>query len=143
MHLVIHDMSGLPEVDRVDDFVVPILFVAVQILRLPAVTGVVEEERVVRPRIFYQPVHGSQDVLLRGLTHRVVLIICQAHHVLSLVAEVSVQVGGHVLHVVDTSSQLTTLTKVIDTDQQSFPSTAAVRVLKCVSVGRAVSCNEC
>lgn len=59
VHLVIYYMTGLPKVDRVDDFIVAILFIAIEILGLTAVTRVVEEERVVRVCVFHQPVHSS------------------------------------------------------------------------------------
>lgn len=142
VHLIIHNMSGLPKVDRVDDLVISILFVAVQVLRLPAMSGVVEEKRVVRPGVLHQPVHGSQYVRLCRLAHRVVLVIRQAHHVLSLVAEVSIQVGGHVLHVVDAPSQLAALAEIVDSNQESLSSTGAVGVLEGVPAGRAVSCDN-
>ena len=90
MHLVVYYVAGLPKVDWVDDFVVTILFVTVQIFRLTAMPRVMKEERVVGSRILHQPMHGSQDVLLRRLTHGILLIIGQEHHVLSLVAKMSV-----------------------------------------------------
>lgn len=114
MHLVIYYMTGLPKVDRVDNFIVTILFVSVQILRLATVTGIVEEQRIILPRVFHQPVHGSEYVLLRRLAHRILLVVCQDDHVLSLVAEVSIQVGRHVLHIIDASTKLATLPEIVD-----------------------------
>jgi len=35
------------EVDRVDHLVIPVLLVAIEVLRLPTVTGIVKEKRVV------------------------------------------------------------------------------------------------
>ena len=58
MHLVIYDVSSLPEVDRVDDFIVAILFISIQILCLASVSRVMEEEGIIRPGILHEPVHG-------------------------------------------------------------------------------------
>lgn len=38
MHFVVDDVTSLSEIDRIDDFVVPIVFVAIEILRLAAMT---------------------------------------------------------------------------------------------------------
>lgn len=138
MHLVIHDVSGLSKVDRVDDFVVSIFFVSVQILRLTAVARIVEEQRIVRTRVFHQPVHRSEDVGLCRLAHRVLLIVRQDHHILSLVPKMPVQVGGHILHVVDTAAKLSSLREIIDAYEKGFPTPGTVRVLECVAAGSAV-----
>lgn len=76
-----------------------------------------EEERIIGLRILDQPVHGAEDIRLGRLAHGVLLVIGQDHHILAGVAEVLVQVGGHVLDVVDTSAQLTFLTEIVDSDQ--------------------------
>jgi len=47
-----------------------------------------EEERIVRPRILDQPMHSPENVLLRRLTHRVLLIIRKDDHIFPFVAEV-------------------------------------------------------
>jgi hypothetical protein len=74
--------------------------------------------------------HSSQDVLLRRLAHGVLLVVRQDDHVLSLVPKVLDQVRRHVPDVVDASSELTALTKVINADQKGFPPARASRVLK-------------
>jgi hypothetical protein len=38
MHLVIDNMANLSEIDRIDDFIIPILLVAIEILSLTTVT---------------------------------------------------------------------------------------------------------
>ena len=51
-------------------------------------TGVMKEERVVRPGFLDQPMHRSQDVLLGRLAHWILLVVCEDDHVLALVAKV-------------------------------------------------------
>ena len=97
-------------------------------------TGIVEEQRIVRSRILDQPVHSTEDVLFRWLAHGVLLIVGEKNHVLSGVAEVRVEVGRHVLDIVDTASELTSLTKVVYTDEKRFASTCAGGVLEVVSL---------
>lgn len=75
-----------------------------------------EEQRVIGTRILDQPVHSPKNVCLCWLAHWVLLVISQEHHVLASIAEVLVQVGRHVLDIVDTSAQLTFLAEVIDTN---------------------------
>ena len=60
--------------------------------------------------------HCSQYILLCRLAHRILLIIGQDDHVLSRIAEIAIEVGRHVLHIVDASSQLSSLPEVIDAD---------------------------
>lgn len=98
-----------------------------------------EKERVVWSSIFNQPVHGTQNVLLGGLAHSVLLIVGQYDHVLSLVSEVLVEIGRHVLRVIDASSQLALLTKVVDAYQECLASTSAVGVLEGVALRGAVA----
>jgi hypothetical protein len=38
MHVIIDDMSGCPEIDWVNNFIVSIVFIAIQIFRLATVT---------------------------------------------------------------------------------------------------------
>ena len=104
MHFVVNDVAGSAEVDGVDDFVVAVFFVAVEVGRLAAVAAVVEEEGVVGAGVLDEPVHGAQDVGLGGLGHGVLLVVGQDDHVFASVAEVLVEVGGHVLDVVNAAS---------------------------------------
>lgn len=83
--------------------------------------------------------HCPEDISLCRLAHGVLLVICQEHHVLSLVVEMAVQIGAHVLHVVDAATELSALAKVVDADEQGFPATVASRVLERVAVRRAVA----
>ena len=76
--------------------------------------------------------HSSQDILLGWLTHRILLIIGQDDHVLSRVAKVAIEIGRHVLDIIDTSPQLTSLSKVVDTDKQRLSTPCAIRVRKAV-----------
>ena len=83
--------------------------------------------------------HRSQYVLLCRLAHGILLIIGQDDHVLSCIAEIAIKVGRHVLHIVDASSQLSSLSEVIDANQQSLPSSGTIGVLEIVSLRSAVA----
>lgn len=98
-----------------------------------------EEERVIRSRILNQPVHGSQNVLLGGLAHGVLLVVGQDNHILSLVAELFHEVARHIANIVDAAIELAALAKVIDANEQSFPPAVAFRVLETVSLRCAVA----
>ena len=93
-------------------------------------TRIVKEERVVRLRILHKPVHGTQNILLCGLTDWTLLVVRQDDHVFPLVPKVLNQVGRHVAHVIDAPSELATLAKVIDADQKRLAATCAVRILE-------------
>lgn len=106
MHLIVDNMPHLSKVNWVDDLVIPIFFIAVKILSLPAVacsksasgrspsnklpTRVVEKERVIRTSILHQPVHCPEDVLLRRLAHWVLLVVGKNDHIVALIAEILV-----------------------------------------------------
>ena len=77
-----------------------------------------EEQRVIGLSVLDQPVHGPKNVGLSRLAHGILLIISQKNHVLTGITKVLVQIGGHVLDIVDTSAQLALLTKVIDSNQK-------------------------
>ena len=130
MQLVVDDVAGGAEVDGVDDFVVAVFFVAVEVGSLPAVAAIVEEEGVVGAGVFDEPVHGAEEVGFGGLGHGVLLVVGQDDHVFASVAEVLVEVGGHVLDVVDAAAQLAALAEVVDADEQGFPLACAVGVLE-------------
>lgn len=83
--------------------------------------------------------HRSKYVLLCRLAHGILLIIGQDDHVLTRIAEIAIEVGRHVLHIVDASSQLPPLTEVIDTNQQSLPSSGTIGVLEVVSLRCAIA----
>ena len=87
-----------------------------------------EEEGVVWPGVLDEPVHRPQNVLFRRLAQRILLVVREYHHVVPLVAEIFCKVCRHVPHVVDASSELAALTKVVDANEKSFPPAAAVRV---------------
>lgn len=61
--------------------------------------------------------HGPQNVPFFRKRHFVLLVVRQDHHIFPGVAEVLVQIGRHVLDVVDASSQLAFLAKVVDPDK--------------------------
>lgn len=94
-----------------------------------------EEEGVISSGVLDKPMHGTQDIGLCGLAHGVLLVVCEDDHVLSSVAVALVQVVGHVLDVVDASSQLSALVEVVDSDQQGLALAGAVGVLEVVSLG--------
>ena len=88
-----------------------------------------EEERIIRLRVSHQPMHGPQDVGLGWLAHGILLVVCQDDHILPRISEILVQVGGHILDIVDTTPQLTPLVEIIDAYQKRFAPTRTVRVL--------------
>ena len=98
-----------------------------------------EEERIVWSGILDEPVHGPENICFCRLAHGILLVVGQNDHVLALVTEISVQVCGHVLHIVDATPQLTALSKVVDTDEKGFSPTVASRVLERVARGRAMT----
>lgn len=78
--------------------------------------------------------HGAEYIRFRRLTHGVLLIVRQNDHILPCVPKVAIQVGRHVLDVVDAASQLSSLPKVVDPYQQCLPPPGAVGVLKAVAL---------
>ena len=98
-----------------------------------------EEQRVVWPGVLDQPMHRPQDIRFCRLTHGVLLVVCECDHILPLIPKELIQVRAHILDIVDASAKLPPLAKVVDTDQQRFPSPVACRVLEGVAVGRAVT----
>lgn len=130
VHLIIHDVPSMTEVHRIDRLVVTITLITIQILGLATVPGIMEEQRIVRLSILHEPMHGSQDVLLGGLTLGVLLVVHQSHHVARVVAESLLQEPRHVLDIVDAAAQLSPLTDVIDADKQRLALPRAVTVRK-------------
>ena len=118
VHLIIHDMARMAEVHRVDGFVVTVTLITIQILGLTTMAGVVEEQRIVWLSILHEPMHGSQDILLGGLTLGMLLVVRQGHHITWVVGEPLLQEPRHVLDIVDAAAQLSPLTDVVDTDKQ-------------------------
>lgn len=78
--------------------------------------------------------HGTENVLLGGLAHGVLLVIRKNDHVLSPVSEMLNQVSSHVANIIDAPPQLTTLAEVIDANQQAFPTPSAVGVAVCIAL---------
>ena len=83
--------------------------------------------------------HCSNDIRFSGLAHRVLLVICQNHHVFPRITKIPIQICRHIFHVIDTTAQLTALAKVVDADQQRFAATRAGGVLEIVSLRSAVA----
>ena len=77
--------------------------------------------------------------MLGGLHNRVLLVISQDDHVLPFVAMVLNQVLRQVFGVVDASTQLALLAKVVDADQKGATLARAVGVLEGVILGRTVA----
>lgn len=102
-------------------------------------TRIMEKERVIGPRVLDEPMHSSQNVLLRRLAHRVLLVVSKNNHIFALVAKMFNQVGRHVSDIVDASSELASLAEIVYADEKSFPSACAIAVLKSVSLRSAVT----
>jgi len=75
VHFIVNNMTSCSEINGINDLVISILFISVEILGLPAVSRVMEKQRVVGLRILHQPVHGSKNICLRWLTHWILLIV--------------------------------------------------------------------
>jgi len=99
----------------------------------------VQEQRVIRLRIRNKPLHSPQNILLRRLIPRILLVIRQYHHVLPPVPELLRQECRHVLNVVDAPAELALLAEVVDADQQRLPLARAVGVLERVALWGAVA----
>lgn len=98
-----------------------------------------EEERVIRLRTLHQPMHCSEDVRLGRLAHGVLLIVREDHHVLSGITEVLIEIGRHVLDIVNAAAQLSFLIEIVDANQQCLPLSCATRILEVVALGRTVT----
>jgi hypothetical protein len=139
MDLVVNDGTSPGVVDGVNAFVVSIVLVAIFVLDLTTVTGIVKEESVIRLSILHEPTHSADDVL-SGRNHDwILLIISQQNHVLSLVAIALYQESGNVVYIVDTSSQLSFLVKVVDADEKCLATTGTSGVLESVAFGGSVA----
>lgn len=98
-------------------------------------TRIVKEQRIVGLGILDQPVHGTQEIGLGRLAHWILLVIGQEDHVFALVAVVLVEVVAHVLNIIDAPTQLSTLPKVVDSNEQSLAAAGAIGVLERVARG--------
>lgn len=83
--------------------------------------------------------HRPKNIRLGRLAHRVLLIISQDDHVLSSITEAVIQIGRQVLGIIDTTTQLTLLSKVVDPNQQRLSLSRAARVLEVVALGSTVT----
>ena len=83
--------------------------------------------------------HGPYNVDLGWLRHGVLLIVRKDDHVFPSVTKVTIEICRHVLHIVDASSQLASLAKVVDANQESLSPPGAGRVLKVVPLWCPVS----
>lgn len=78
--------------------------------------------------------HSPENVRLGRLAHGVLLVIGQEDHVLASVTKVLVQVCRHILDVVDTSTQLTLLAEIVDSNEQRLSLACATRVLEVIAL---------
>lgn len=72
------------------------------------------KQRIIRHRILDQPMHRPNNIRLRRLTHRIILIVRQNHHILPTIAVDTVEINRHLRHIVDASFQLVSLPKIVD-----------------------------
>src|SRR5687767_6061204 len=70
---------------------------------------------------------------------RVLLIIREDDHVFPLVTVPLDEEGRDIVHIIDTSTQLSILSKIVDTDQQSLSFTSTIGVLKRVATGSSMA----
>ena len=112
--------SFVGRADGIVTLIVAVVFVAIEVGRLSAVAGIVEEKGVVGACVANEPGHGAEYVGLGWDGHWVLLVVCEkdlkvlsseyviyarrsgrSYHVFPLVAEVIVEICGHILHIVD------------------------------------------
>lgn len=98
-----------------------------------------EEEGIVWSGILDEPMHCSQNVLFCRLAHGVLLVVGQDDHVFAPVSKLLGEIRRHVAYIIDTTSQLATLTKIVDTDEQGLASASALGVLERVVLRCAAS----
>ena len=94
-----------------------------------------EEKGIVGARILDRPMHCSQNIRFCRLAHGILLIVGKEHHIFPGVAEVLIKIRRHILDIVNTSTKLSLLTKIVDSDQQRFPLSCAARILEVVALG--------
>jgi hypothetical protein len=133
MDFVVDDGTSLGVVNWVDTLIKSVIFIAVQILDSATVTGVVKEESVIGLGVLDKPAKSADDVFASGNHDRILLVISQDDHVLSLVAIALHQEGRDVVYVVDTSTQLALLTKVVDADEKRLATTGTFGVLESIA----------
>lgn len=98
-----------------------------------------EEKRIIRLSILDEPVHGTKNVCLCRLAHRVLLIIREKNHIFTGISKVLVEVCRHVLNIIDTSSQLALLTEIVNSNQQCLSLSRTTRVLEVVTLRGAMT----
>lgn len=62
MQIIIDDMPRRLEIQRINHLIIPVIFIPVQILRLASVSGIVEEEGIVRFGTGDEPLHCCDHV---------------------------------------------------------------------------------
>ena len=87
MQIIIDDMPRRLEIQRIHHLIMPIILVAVQILRLATMARVMEEERIVRFGVGDEPLHGGDHVGACGDLTRVACVIDEHDNVVLFVAE--------------------------------------------------------
>ena len=102
-------------------------------------TGVVEEQRIIRLCIPYKPTHGSNDVGFCWLTHVVPHVVAQHDHIFPSISKVRVQIPSHVLSIVDTPLECSTLPGIVYADEKRLAFARAGRVLELIALGCSIS----
>ena len=98
-----------------------------------------KEESIIGLGVLDQPAESADDVFASGNHDRVLLVISQDDHVLSLVVVALHQEGRDVVYIVDTSTQLAFLTKIVDTNEKRLATTGTSGVLESVAFGGTVA----
>lgn len=98
-----------------------------------------KEESIVGLGVLDQPAESADDVFASGNHDRILLVISQDDHVLSLVVVALHQEGRDVVYIVDTSTQLAFLAKIVDTDEKRLATTGTSGVLESVAFGGTVA----
>lgn len=130
MHKVVDNVALGLIIHRVNHFIVAITFIPIQIFGLTAVTRIMEEQRIVGMGTAHKPLHGLKDILARGHHARISRIIGQGDNVFSLVTELRDEEILNIFYIIDTPSELSILSKVIDSNAKSLLFAVTLRVLE-------------
>jgi uncharacterized membrane protein len=133
MDFVIDDRTSLGVVDWVDTLIISVIFIAVQVLDSATVTGVMKEESIIGLGVLDKPAESANNVFAGRNHDRILLVIGQDDHVLPLVVIALHQEGRDVVYVVDTSTQLALLAKIVDADEKRLATTGTFGVLESIA----------
>jgi len=148
VHKVVDNVALGLIIHRVNHFIEAIGFIPIQIFGLTTVTRIMEEQRIIGLGTAYEPLHSLKDILARGHHARVSRIVGKGDDVSSLISELGFKPSQYAWHwkglrmlltdkeilnifyIIDTPSELSVLSEVIDSNAKSLLFAATLRVLE-------------